>query len=775
MTFTSFLLFFQDTEAPTPTPAIKPVFIGKTWDNNLVGQVTSRLSYDYELITEATSSRSSKYLENKVDDYYYLNLTSGTGVGQINTLWYTQTGLAVGLTQFNLSNLPQIMIEKQSSVSYNGGDIKAVVISNLSADSGTITLPFAKNNTICGTSRIFPSGKLILTNANGWKVSPNTTIDINLDGPCTIDICTVGATYPVVAKGIIGGTSNLSGLLTQNLMALGIGEITSTVSNAIDIYKTIRGNIQGTSDTSVDMKGGLALSGIGDIVAETSGDITLHKYIYGTMESICSGDAHLQVERFMSGKNILLQDNLIAFYDFEEADTGVRYSSISDDHLHPYDSHPIPWTYGKQGRAVSFQGAYHYNLSLAGGGNFDFTSEDFTMAAWFKPNYPLNNASTIISRADLLNADSSYYLAVTASNRLYFLIYGVDDSHASLSTYTNDFNYDEWNLAVAWRIAESGKAYLQLNNYNPITQGDFNHDLNTNTTDFVVGGSQTSVSRTMDGDIDSIAIWDRSLDTNERTKLWNAGHGWHFDSNCGFLTTDKILKGVSTSLQTDLLGYWMMNETGGIRADSSANTFHLSEYDDVTAYEHAYNDYCIKLSGTPGEILYNSGSDFHMNDTDFTICAYIYPTGEGFGTIAGKYYANGNEREYALYQVTNAIWFGKSTDGTFESNNRVRVFDTFTYQNTWLFVAGLHDSVNNTMTIKINQLYENSINSDAGIYTGVRPFTVGGEGDLVGNTYRGKIDNVGVWKRLLSDSELDLLYTASYKTNMGYPSVLTVT
>jgi hypothetical protein len=70
----------------------------------------------------------------------------------------------------------------------------------------------------------------------------------------------------------------------------------------------------------------------------------------------------------------------------------------------------------------------------------------------------------------------------------------------------------------------------------------------------------------------------------------------------------------------------------------------------------------------------------------------------------------------------------------------------------------LHDATGNTIGISVNAGTVNTTSFSGGIFDGTTAFLIGSRS---GATYmNGRIDEVGVWKKLLSASELTELYNS---------------
>ncbi|MEP7356896.1 MAG: RHS repeat-associated core domain-containing protein, partial [Anaerolineales bacterium] len=76
----------------------------------------------------------------------------------------------------------------------------------------------------------------------------------------------------------------------------------------------------------------------------------------------------------------------------------------------------------------------------------------------------------------------------------------------------------------------------------------------------------------------------------------------------------------------------------------------------------------------------------------------------------------------------------------------------------WYFVVGWHDAVNNVINIQVNNGTANSLSWSGGVFDGNAGFEIGGRNDTQPGYFDGRIDEVGLWKRVLGGDERTLLY-----------------
>ena len=75
----------------------------------------------------------------------------------------------------------------------------------------------------------------------------------------------------------------------------------------------------------------------------------------------------------------------------------------------------------------------------------------------------------------------------------------------------------------------------------------------------------------------------------------------------------------------------------------------------------------------------------------------------------------------------------------------------------WIFIVAWHDSSANTINIKVNNGTANSASYSSGVNDDTSPFVLGATNTGAG-FMDGRIDQVGVWKRVLTADEQTFLY-----------------
>lgn len=148
-----------------------------------------------------------------------------------------------------------------------------------------------------------------------------------------------------------------------------------------------------------------------------------------------------------------------------------------------------------------------------------------------------------------------------------------------------------------------------------------------------------------------------------------------------------------------------------------------------------------------------------MGDIDFTIAYWIKPSTLGtLQTPIGKYTASTSTTgEYMMRLAANdRFHFGVGSGSSFVSATATTPAVT---TGQWYFVVGWHDASNDTVNIQVNNGTVYTEAHSGGVNDGFVDFTIGARTDSR-EYFNGALDNVAIWKRVLTAHERTSLYQA---------------
>lgn len=216
------------------------------------------------------------------------------------------------------------------------------------------------------------------------------------------------------------------------------------------------------------------------------------------------------------------------------------------------------------------------------------------------------------------------------------------------------------------------------------------------------------------------------------------------------------------ALTDNLSGYWKLNETSGTRADSHG-TNHLTDVNTVgSAPGKIYGAGQFVAASTEYLTIVNPPT-LALGASNLTITAWVYIDGGGSATIASKWRPGSAQYEYYLYYSGSTFnW------NVYTPDLPVTIQSTFGTPalGTWYFLTAQFTLATLTGSLKVNN---GTAVTEAGTGTPpstTAPFRIGADGDG-GQPWNGRIDEVGVWKRVLSAPEIQQVY--NYGNGLTYP------
>ena len=149
-------------------------------------------------------------------------------------------------------------------------------------------------------------------------------------------------------------------------------------------------------------------------------------------------------------------------------------------------------------------------------------------------------------------------------------------------------------------------------------------------------------------------------------------------------------------------------------------------------------------------------------DCEFVVCVYLdtLPSAGNYFGIFSKWAVGNQEYSIAVDNTGGVIRFElgvRNTGDTSASYVQATTFGTPSV-GTWYMINAYHDSVNNIIGIAVNNGTPNTAAYSGGVRDGTAAFELGRSGG--GNYLNGRLDNVAVWKKVLSADQRTWLYNS---------------
>ena len=204
------------------------------------------------------------------------------------------------------------------------------------------------------------------------------------------------------------------------------------------------------------------------------------------------------------------------------------------------------------------------------------------------------------------------------------------------------------------------------------------------------------------------------------------------------------------SLLSGLIAHWSLNEESGVRY-SHNNLNNLSDNNTVTQNLGVVGMAAQFVAANSEYLSIADNADVSVPaNQSFTISAWVYPdtAQTDAGVIAKRWIAV--SADYSLLVVSgNFRWGMYSSANIYASPALVT--------GVWQLVTVDYDSVAQLVGIQINNNTKQTAAGSTGSEDGAAPFLIGtyGSADF---SFNGRIDSVGIWKRVLTSAEIATLY-----------------
>ena len=431
-----------------------------------------------------------------------------------------------------------------------------------------------------------------------------------------------------------------------------------------------------------------------------------------------------------------LDEGLVAYYPFngnanDESGNGndgeVNGATLVEDR------------HGETGKAYSFEGEDHIKIDT----RFD-GMRDATLSLWFKGNekvQPRQRVTFIQTASIMLLIQNMPDNHVHHGHKIYAFFH--DDRNGNSSKpwsserlFVPKFKQDAWNHIVV-RIDDSDNCYLTMNGESIALQSS-NRDLPGGVyIDSFIGGVDggSGVLPGVRGDMDDIRIYNRALSDAEVAALY------------------ELEKKPKADLTTDLVAYYPFN---GNANDESGNGNHgivngvtLAEDrhgEPAKAYKFDGNDY-IKVNHNS---KLNAGNNFSLS-VWYTVEG---PSNNDYGTIVGK---DGRNSGWWLStarsgNTTTKIRWQHVSVGSIIKNK------TFNYSPvTWHHSVIVYNNRNASFYLDNKLIEEKKLTNSSGVSSS--DLLIGQQfSGISGRGWKGKIDDIRIYSRALSEKEVAELY-----------------
>ncbi len=454
------------------------------------------------------------------------------------------------------------------------------------------------------------------------------------------------------------------------------------------------------------------------------------------------------------------QLGLVGYWSFNEGSGTVAGDSSGKRNTGTTTNTPT-WTYGKVSNALQFAGAGDYvdvantpALSPAHVG---------TVSVWIKDSVTQFTTQVAVSKFDCGADVNGFNLGKDNIGRIFFTIAGGVDNMTVTSDLAPVYTDLQWHHVVG--VWDGSLVYLYVDGVSVSVPASQVSDPVTNLFDVTIG-SCAGADFEYDGTVDEVRVYNRALSASEVVTLYKGG-----STGVGAYSA----QGRSSSLANGLVGHWTLDGadvTDKVYDKSGlGNHGYLRGGATTSAKVLGKLGQSIRFNGTNQSI--DVGSATSLDDLDtITISAWIKPDTNFTG--AREIYAKVNDG--GSFTDGPDFWYDPAT------SNRLWFAQGFTggggygawYVDTsplvlgkWQHVAVVYsrasasnnpamyiNGVLQTTTADVSQPAIGTARTDAGADA-----VIGAYGTInVAGFFLGSIDDVRVYSRMLSASEIKQLY-----------------
>jgi len=420
---------------------------------------------------------------------------------------------------------------------------------------------------------------------------------------------------------------------------------------------------------------------------------------------------------------------------------------------------------------------------------------DFSLSAWVKWIKRDSDYSAIVGKGFLNSLNRGYGIyggsSSTNTGRICFQVRYSDSNFSEICSDSNYMDDSVWvhvvgvvnrnsDLGVSLFINGVSQSYVPSNSSRSTIP--FNGVDIWDRSNFTVCNMHTQPTATYNyyfkGFVDEVKVWNRALSSLEvlsdynsflgsrfvDSNIFNAGSnvGWKYfkinsDVNFNFGTQ---ISPSENFFDQNLVGLWEFNSKLGSFVYNDVSL----EYDGTLINGAEVNGTGLfgttagNFDGSNDYVSIRNKSDYNMGK-NFSFSAWVLPTAVGSSSgsdVGGKFYSASSP--YVSFGIefmsdyTFAFGTG-ATDNTYSNTTRT----SRVYINRWYHLVATYDGV-------VKKIYLNGDLSGSTSYTKSIAYNDGNisvgcwYGSLPNNCIRGKIDEVALWSRALSASEVKDLY-----------------
>jgi len=428
---------------------------------------------------------------------------------------------------------------------------------------------------------------------------------------------------------------------------------------------------------------------------------------------------------------------------------------------------------GKLGQGFNFDGSN--DTVNAGSATVIDNMSAMTISMWVKLNtYGASGGGYLINKGDTSSGGHGWSMYLTQANGLVTFTARYNTTSLLSQSASNTFapsDIGKWvHLIVTWDGTTNSATGVHI--YKNGTEVSYSSQINGSASylsdaanDLNIGDGGIISNRQTNGIIDDVRLYNRVLSSKEISQLYSSGANTKQGSSQVITATSTC----SVGLSCGLVGYWTFDGkdvVNGVALDKSGNNNrgNLVNISTSTFYAPGKIGQGFNFDGSNDYVELGTANSLHITG-DMTISAWIKtPTiAQGQLGIAGNFNSGGTQTPW-LFEINrtagkvNFIHLGGADD----TGNFTATGNTTISVNKWIHVVAVRTGSSGVypITFYYNGVADGTTNIDRDPGSN-QTSRIGRAGALNGEIFNGSIDDVRIYNRALSASEIRQLY------NMG--------
>jgi hypothetical protein len=201
------------------------------------------------------------------------------------------------------------------------------------------------------------------------------------------------------------------------------------------------------------------------------------------------------------------------------------------------------------------------------------------------------------------------------------------------------------------------------------------------------------------------------------------------------------------------VSYWKLDEASGTRVDVHG-TNHLTDNNAVTQGVGKVGNAAQFVSANAQYLSCPDSTDLKMNGTAFTMAFWVNHSVVGLG-IQTYFSKSHTLDEYMCWMNTNVLQFVVFTT---TPTQIICGINTALVVGVWYFIVVSYDLV--TLNVRLNDSASATPAACPNVRNFTSPFRLGRYDNLTTRNLNGRLDEFGIWRRILTSTEQSYLYNA---------------